>query len=68
MIEYKHHGALFNDRWFKITPPEVPVPADFEFVVYRINGVTYSEWNDEFIAAFQKERMWNTLKNGELNV
>lgn len=47
-----------------------PIPAgfrprlnSFELLYFRINGVVYSEWSDEFALLVKQDLMWEKLKD-----
>lgn len=58
--KYGQVGAL--PEWYQpiILPPVSNWLDDYMF---RINGVIYREYNEEFIEAYNKERMWGQLND-----
>lgn len=58
MIEYGMRKYK-NQAWTHTFPDIVPRPIDFDNLKFRINGVVYTDWNDEF----EKAVIWSKLQS-----
>ena len=46
-------------NWYIVRPQFAPREDDFRRIIFKINDIIYTKWDDEFKAAW----MWEKLKN-----
>ena len=60
MVEWRwNHGPT---EWYSSRFSAVMSAIDFQFAMYRINNVEYTEYSEEFVETFNKAMMWQALQ------
>jgi len=52
-----------NTPWMEIVNDEPPQAFWFDIHRFRINGIEYAEWSEEFLAEFNKDKIWRHLSD-----
>ena len=61
MIMYKKIAS--SHSWSKLPRYYAnPRKEDFKYMKFMIQGTTYTEWSPKFINAYNKELIWERLK------
>ena len=68
MIQFMNIDVLMsteNPQWcnWKIPFDGIPSKESFELFIFRINGVKYLEWSEEFEKEIEKAVAWEKLRD-----
>jgi hypothetical protein len=61
-FSFTNHAHLPLEEWIELNAGASAYSVRFDGIIYMINNVVYNERTPAFIEAFNKERVWEALK------
>jgi len=62
-IIYPEMEIAFKDWTHYKTDWQKPSKVNFAVYIFRINGIEYTEYSEEFIKAYNGDLLWSKIKN-----
>ncbi len=53
-----------NNIWIILPGYYTPQPTCFRKMYFKIDGIVYKSHSEEFVKAYEQEKIWRALKNG----